>query len=205
MIEKTGPTIYKGESIYNTGAGGTPAPYPGLPSNYTKINSVKYIKSSSAPDVLIDNLNFDRVDVDFEFVVKKIDQQNVFRYLMYVAGREFRISNATGQIYVSNLSSNQYISSSDFSTIKFKLTGGYWTVNGQNTSATGGSSTVTEAHFVNSSTGFNFKTVKAYKKENNAITTYYDLIPVKNENNVVGFYDVIQQRFFTNNAMSEGE
>lgn len=198
------PTVYNTSSVYAE-AGGTPAPYPGLPSNYTKINSVKYEKSGSSPDILIDSLNFDRVDVDFEFVVKKIDQQNVFKYLMSVSGRDFRIANGTGQIFVSNLSSNQYISSSDFSTIKFKLTDGYWTVNGQSTSATGSSFTVTQASFVNYGTGFNFKTVKAYKKENNAITTYYDLIPVKNENNVVGFFDVVQQRFFTNSAMTEGE
>lgn len=199
------PTVYNTSSVYAEAGGGIPEPYPGLPSNYTKINSVKYQKSSSSPDVVIDNLNFDDVNVDFEFVVKKIDQQNVFKYLMYVAGREFRISNGTGQIFVSNLSSNQYISGSDFSTIKFKLTGGYWTVNGQSTSATGSSNTVTQARFVNYGTGFYFKSVKAYKKENNAITNYYDLIPVKNENNVVGFYDIIQQRFFTNSAMSEGE
>lgn len=204
MIENV-PGIYNAPSIYKAGGGSAPAPYPGLPSNYTKINSVKYEKVGSSPTILIDNLNFDRVDVVFEFEVKKINQQNIFKGLMDIAGRQFRIQNSSGQIFVSNLSSNQYISSSDFSNIKFKLTGGYWTVNGQSTSATGGSYTVTSGQFVNDSTGYYFKTVKAYKNENNAITTYFDLIPVKNENNVVGFYDVVQQRFFTNSAMSEGE
>ena len=202
------PSIYKGAGIYKAGAeggGGGGQVIPGLPSNYTPINAIRINQTSAGQLLKFENLNFSTDGVSFYFEVKKNTSVASFRGLFSISGQDIYFTGSSGQIYVfanGGRYSNKYITD-NYQEFTVKNSGNKWYVNGSN-SEMGGIFNV--ANF--SITGINnsdisYKRIKVFKHENNVDTVYLDLIPVKDENEVVGLYDLVQSRFLTSSSCSE--
>lgn len=208
MIEKIGPTIYNVKTIYNNGAagGGGGQVTPGLPSNYTRINAVRIAQTSISQKLDFDNLNFSTDGVSFYFEAKKNTSAPMFYGIFGISGTDIYFAGDTGQIYVfgnGGRYSNKYMLDT-FQEFTVKNSNNKWYVNG---SESGMSGTFTVNKFSVPSNGYDsyisYKRIRVFKHENNIDTVYLDLVPVKNENNNVGFFDLVQSRFLTSTSCSE--
>ena len=209
-IENKGVTVPTGakidelstliDSIPSGGGGGQ---NPDLPANYTEIDSVKFTGSGNSVWLRVNNLNFNYNQTHLEFEAKKIQNEHQFYALISYGGAYLRYSGADGKVYFSSGSATTYLNNDNFTKIDFLNDNNTWKINGVSCGFTG-SGTATEFIIGQYGTENYFKKIKLYNKENNAITIHADLRPCKDENNNVGFYDLVQNRFFTSSACSEG-
>ena len=202
------PSIYKGAGIYKTGAGGGGGGgqvIPGLPSNYTPINAVRISQTNTSQNLKFDNLNFSSDEVSFYIEVKKNTSESSFFSLFSISGQNIYFSGNSGLIYVfgnGGRYSNKYITD-DYQEFTVKNSNNKWYVNGSNSDMSG-TFTITNFWVVgNYNSYISYKRIKVFKHENNVDTVYLDLIPVKDENEIVGLYDLVQSRFLTSSSCSE--
>jgi hypothetical protein len=187
------------------GGGGGGQVIPGLPSNYTPINAIRINQTSSSQLLKFENLNFSTDGVSFYFEVKKNTSISAFCGLFSISGQDIYFTGYTGQIYVfanGGRYSNKYITDS-FQEFIVKNSSNKWYVNGSYSEMSGTFNVNNFAVTGSNNSNISYKRIKIFKHENNTDVVYLDLFPVKDENEIVGFYDLVQSRFLTSPSCSE--
>ena len=193
MIEKIGPTIYKGDTIYNTGAGGAGGNTQIFPDGVEEVESVKVINANVT-------INFDGDlvynDTEFKFIGKIETMGNTPGVLYNRNSSNIVGVNNSGRLYVYSSYRNLYLPTNDYFTLIEKngnFNGNYIdiTSNMQNIKLFNKAGYQTFYPFVG-----RFKRFTISKTAPNV--KYCDLLPVKDKiNNAFGVYDIINNVLYT--------
>lgn len=176
--------------------------WDGLPYGYKKIKAVKGDNTNNS-QLTITNLNIPHKAAKFYGEFKPIATPGAFQWL-YDTTWVFRFIGDDGHIYIGSTAINYYLSFSQYNNITFYVNNSNkWAVNGIASSVNGPDDT-------DKLTGITLFYARYYGycrkfKIYTDDTVYVDLIPCRQlSTNKVGFYDKVQDKFFTNTGLTEG-
>ena len=176
--------------------------WDGLPYGYKKIKSVKGDNTRKS-QVLIDNLSIPARAAKFYGEFKPIATPGAFQWLLRIPV-DLRFIGDDGQVFFGNTSTSYYLSFSQYNYITaYTNDSGKWSINNTASTVNGPAAD----YVLNDILMFNAryygycKKLKVYSGD----IVYVDLVPCRQlSTNKVGFYDKVQDKFFTNTGLTEG-